>query len=108
MPLTLILTPHGRLLLEDRADADPLVHDVAERLTNAFARGHGHGLAQLGAAEVQTPMPAVFAYWREFASRYIIAVRTAFTLDRRRALPPIPPPPRADLDPLVLASPAMT
>jgi non-specific serine/threonine protein kinase len=65
--LTLILTPHGRLLLEDRPDADPVVHEFAERLTHAFERGHGHGLVQLGAAEVQTPMPAVFAYWREFA-----------------------------------------
>src|SRR5262245_24982876 len=108
MPPTLILTPHGRLLLEDRPDADPLVHDLAERLSHAFERGHGHGLLQLGAGEVQTPMPAVFAYWREFTSRYIIAVRTAFTLDGHRGLPPIPAPPRADLDPLVLASPAMT
>jgi hypothetical protein len=107
--LTLILTPHGRLLLEDRPDADaPLAHDLADRLIRAFVRGDGHGLLQLGAAEVQTAMPGVFAYWREFASRYIIAVRTAFTLDARSALPPIPAPPQADLDPLVLGSPAMT
>src|SRR5689334_3248233 len=99
--LTLILTPHGRLLLEDRPDADPVAQELAERLRHAFAQGHGHGLLQLGAAEVQTPMSAVFAYWREFASRYIIAVRTAFTLNGHRALPPIPAPPHADLDPLV-------
>src|SRR5690349_143981 len=101
--LTLILTPHGRLLLEDRPDADPLIHELAERLSHAFSQGQGHGLLQLGAAEVQTAMPPVFAYWREFASRYIIAVRTACTLDGRRSLPPIPVPTRADLDPLVLA-----
>jgi len=107
--LTLILTPHGRLLLEDRPDGDtPLAKDLAERLIRAFASGNGHALLQLGAAEVQTSMPAAFAYWREFASRYVIAVRTAFTLDGRSGLPPIPPPSRSDLDPLVLASPAMT
>ena len=107
--LTLTLTPHGRLLLEDRADADsPLTQDLGDRLIPAFARGDGHGLLQLGAAEVQTPMPAVFAYWREFASLYSIAVRTAVTLDGHSALPPIPPPFSGDLDPLVLASPAMT
>jgi non-specific serine/threonine protein kinase len=107
--LTLILTPHGRLLLEEQPAAEtPVTHDLAERLIPAFARGDGHGLLQLGAAEVQTAMPAVFAYWREFASRYIIAVRTAFTLDGRSGLPPIPAPSHADLDPLVLASPAMT
>ena len=107
--LTLILTPHGRLLLDDRPDADAsLAHDLGERLIRAFARGDGHGLLQLGAAEVQTAMPATFAYWREFASRYIVAVRTAVTLDGQSALPPIPAPSRGDLDPLVLASPAMT
>src|SRR5262245_24900124 len=52
-------------------------------------------------------MPPVFAYWREFSSRYIVAIRTVRSVDGTRTPPAIPPPPRADLDPLVLASPAM-
>ena len=99
-----ILTPHGRLLLHPTDDPDSsLASDLAERLTTAFDRGQGHGLLQLGAAEVQTAMPAVFAYWREFASRYVVAVRTHASLP-----PSIPPPPGAELQPLVLASPVMT
>jgi superfamily II DNA or RNA helicase len=104
-----ILTPHGRLLLEDaESPGFSLATDFAERLAEAFGRGHGHGLLQLGAAEVETAIPAVFAYWREFASRYVVAVRTLPTSDGGRTIPSIPPPTPADLDPIVLASPAMT
>jgi len=39
---------------------------VSERLQRAFARGHGHGLLQLGAGEVKTQLPTLFVYWREF------------------------------------------
>ncbi len=99
-----ILTPHGRLLLDQAVDSDSVVApELAQRLANAFARGPGHGLLQLGAAEVQTAMPAVFAYWREFASRYVVAVRTLPTLP-----PSIPAPPETELQPLVLAPPVMT
>jgi non-specific serine/threonine protein kinase len=102
--LALILTPHGRLLLDQTIDSSSTLEpDLAQRLTDAFSRGPGHGLLQLGAAEIQTPLPAVFAYWREFASRYVIAVRTLPTLPSS-----IPPPPESELQPLVLAPPVMT
>ena len=95
-------------MLEGTGDSDTsLASDLAERLLAVFSRGHGHGLLQLGAAEIQTAMPPVFAYWREFSSRYIVAIRTVTSVDGNRTPPAIPPPPRADLDPLVLASPAM-
>ncbi len=106
--LELILTPHGNLVLEnsERPDVSPAA-DLEKRLSEAFAKGAGHGLLQMGAAEVQTPMPATFAYWREFASRYVIAVRTVANINGGRSLPPVPAPTPAELDPLVLASPAM-
>src|SRR5207302_2428067 len=69
-------TPHGRLLLESSEDAAPLSPDLAERIHEAFTRGHGHGLLQLGAAEINTAMPPVFTYWREFGARYVTAVCT--------------------------------
>src|SRR5947207_1250339 len=81
--LSLILTPHGRLVLEETDDAAPLAEDLAQRLEGAFAEGTGHGLLQLGAAEVQTALPPVFVYWREFSSRYIIALRTLAELPPR-------------------------
>src|SRR5215471_14523654 len=99
--LSLILTPHGRLLLEESDDATPLPEEVAQRLESAFAQGAGHGLLQLGAAEVQTSLPPVFVYWREFSSRYIVALRTL------GELPPKPPPVPEDVFTLASSAPMM-
>jgi non-specific serine/threonine protein kinase len=103
-----VLTPHGRLLLAQVEDAPPLSPDLAERLQEAFRRGHGHGLLQLGAAEVQTAMPPVFMYWREFSGRYVVALCALPDVEAGRALPPIPPPARGDLDLFASAAPSMT
>ena len=103
-----ILTPQGRLLLENRDDALRIEPDLADRLKDAFSRGPGHGLLHLGAVEVQTVMPAVFMYWREFSSSYLVAVRTLPNLEGARVVPPIAPPPHADLAALAFAAPAMT
>ena len=73
---SLVLTPHGHLRLAASPDAQPLSEDLQQRLT-AFDRGTGHGLLQLGGGEVATALPAVFAYWREFAVRYVTAVCTS-------------------------------
>jgi non-specific serine/threonine protein kinase len=63
---------------------------------------------QLGAAEVQTAMPPVFLYWREFSGRYVVALCALPDVEAGRALPPIPPPGRADLDSFASAAPSMT
>jgi non-specific serine/threonine protein kinase len=64
----LALTPHGRLVLFEDPDAPPLDAELAQRLRNAFERGSGHGLLQLGAAEAGAALPPVFSYWREFGA----------------------------------------
>jgi non-specific serine/threonine protein kinase len=104
---TLAVTPHGHLILTGADDAAPLAADAAARIQEAFARGAGDGLLQLGAAEVTTPLPPVFAYWREVAARYVTAV-TGTPVDAGAALPPLDPPEAAALDPLVAAAPPMT
>ena len=71
MPAVLRLTPQGHLILDDDPDAPPVADETAARLRDAFAGGGAHGLLQLGAAEVTTPLPAAFAYWRDFAARYV-------------------------------------
>src|SRR5437879_13696353 len=71
-----ILTPHGRLLLAEENGAPLLDPDLARRLRDAFLRGPGHGLLQLGAGEVGTALPSAFSYWREFGARYVIALCT--------------------------------
>src|SRR5207249_2498834 len=62
--LTPVLTPHGHLLLAQADDTPELLEALSERLQRAFARGHGHGLLQLGAGEVKTELPSPFVYWR--------------------------------------------
>ena len=69
-----VLSPHGRLLLAPGEEPIALAPDLERRVLAAFARGSGHGLLELGAAEVATVLPPAFAYWREFAARYVTAL----------------------------------
>lgn len=107
-----VLTPNGRVLLADADDASAIAPDLSHRLEESFKRGHGHGLLQLGAAEVGTVLPPVFGYWREFGARYVTAVCTLpdsnSDTGEGRALPDIPPLPREELESLALATPPMT
>ncbi len=66
-----LVTPHGRLLVAPAPDAPALDAALRLRLEKAFERGEGHGLLQLGAGEVGVALPPLFAYWREFAARYV-------------------------------------
>jgi non-specific serine/threonine protein kinase len=110
--LALVLTPHGRLLLAQEDDALELDAEVAQRLQATFARGAGHGLLQLGASEVGTPLPAVFSYWREFAARYVTALCTQSDLSADVLVPKttgaVAPPPDVELEWLVMGAPLMT
>ena len=103
--LTPCLTPHGRLLLAPADEAAELEPAFAHRLVDAFARGAGHGLLQLGAAEVGHVLPPVFAYWREFSARYVTTLCTRPDIEER--LNAILPPSEEDLQGLALAAPAM-
>jgi len=45
-----------------------------DRLAAAFVRDAGYGLLQLGAREVGCALPPTFAWWRDFAARYVTAL----------------------------------
>ena len=102
------LTPHGRLHLAAAEDAAALPEDVGERLREAFDRGAGHGLLQLGAGEVGTALPAVFSYWRELGSLFVTALCTTPEAEGESGRAPSPPPPREELGALAAAAPPMT
>ncbi|MBC7951309.1 MAG: DEAD/DEAH box helicase [Rhodospirillaceae bacterium] len=84
------LTPNGHLLLEC-GDG---------RLAAAFARGSGHGLLHLGAAELGQSLPPTLVWWRDFAQFYVSGLC-------HRASPLVPPPSDAELASLVLTAPMM-
>ena len=102
------LTPQGRLTLVPVTDAPQLDAELAERLRNAFARGSGHGLLQLGADEAGTALPPVFSYWREFGAWYVTALCTHPDTEAPPQKVRVPPPSNAELDGLVLSAPPMT
>jgi non-specific serine/threonine protein kinase len=103
-----ILTPHGRLILGQVDEGPSLDLGLVQRLKDAFARGSGHGLLQLGAGEVGVVLPSVFSYWRELGTRYVTALCTLPDLATNPSKPHLPAPPPGELDPLALASPPMT
>jgi len=86
--------------------------NVAERLGQAFERGTGEGLLQLGAGEVATPLPPTFGYWRDFSTRFVTALcarpDAAAAPASAVAATGLPPPPEAEIDAIVVAAPPMT
>lgn len=69
--LFLVLTPHDSLRIDRGEDESPLADELAERLEKNFARGSGHGLLHLGAAEAGTSLPPELMWWRDFAMRFV-------------------------------------
>ena len=103
--LTPALTPHGCLSVATAEDAPSLDAALASRIEDAFGRGAGYGLLQLGGAEIGAVLPPAFAYWREVGARYVTAICTHPEADDRRL--GIPPPPDHELEELVAAAPVM-
>src|SRR3974377_1862872 len=103
---SLTLTPRGHLLFTDTDDAVQPSAALWSRLESAFARGSGHGLLELGAAQVGTALPADFGYWRNFAARMVTAICTHPDLDGQQAL--IAAPPLTELEALAENAPPMT
>jgi hypothetical protein len=66
-----VLTPQRHLVFAPAVEVHTLPDNLLDRLESAFERGVGHWLLELGIREVGTALPADFAYWRDFAGRYV-------------------------------------
>lgn len=107
--LGLRLTPHGRLSVESTVDAPELDPRTAARVTDAFGRGSGHGLLQLGAGEVGQILPPTFTWWRNFAAGYVTSLCLyAGGSDVALSPPNVPAPSAAELVALALTAPMMS
>jgi len=104
MTFAVQLTPKGHLQFGAEPDAPLLSEALADRLAAAFARGTGHGLLHLGAAEVTTALPPLWAFWRDFAARFVTAL-TATPEDGEIA---VAAPDALALETLCLDAPPMT
>ncbi|MFA5627324.1 MAG: DEAD/DEAH box helicase [Thiohalomonadaceae bacterium] len=104
MNIALYLSPRGHLLSGTETDAPPLAEALTDRLAAAFAQGAGHGLLHLGAAEVTTALPPLWAFWRDFAAHFVTAL-TAIPEDGEVA---VAAPDALTLETLCLDAPPMT
>ena len=105
--LALALTPHARLLAVDDDDAGPsLDAATVTRLREAFGRGTGAGLLALG-GDIGTALPPLFGWWRDFAMRYVTALRTVSAGDDHITVPPIAAPDDDTLATIALGRPVM-
>jgi superfamily II DNA or RNA helicase len=105
--LTLTLSPHGRLVLAHEEGAPSLEAGLARRVRDAFDRGPGHGLLQLGADEAGTALPPVFSYWREFGARYVTLLCTQPDVEVAQEKARVPAPSEQELSWMALAVPPM-
>ena len=103
---SLALTPRGHLLFTAADGTFQPPEGLSRRLESAFGRGSGHGLLELGAAQVGTALPADFSYWRDFAARLVTAICTHPDLDAHHA--PIAAPLLTELEALAETAPPMT
>ena len=106
--LSLGLTPHGRLVLNEDPDAPPIASGLADRLRAAFERGSGHGLLLLGLDEAGTALAPVASFWRELGARYVTALCTQQNQENGQRKVNIAPPPNEELERVALAAPPMT
>ncbi|WP_297455735.1 DEAD/DEAH box helicase [Ferrovum sp.] len=104
MTFSVQLTPKGHFQVGAEPDAPTLSDALADRLATAFARGTGYGLLHLGAAEVTTALPPLWAFWRDFAVRFVTAL-TATPEDGEIA---VAAPDALALETLCLDAPPMT
>ncbi|MFL5301422.1 MAG: ATP-dependent helicase, partial [Anaeromyxobacteraceae bacterium] len=108
-PPSLALTPTGHLALRpaEPGEAPALEPAVARRIEAAFARGEGHGLLHLGAAEARTALPPALAFWRDFGRRFVEALCATPALEEERERAEVPAR-EADLERHAAAAPPFT
>jgi len=104
--LVLALTPAGALAAREVPDADPVDSATSERIQAALARGAGHGLLLLGAAEVDTRLPPSIAFWRDLGRAFVARLCAQPDLEATRKRLNIPFP-EADIAALVAGAPPM-
>ena len=103
----LALTPGGKLRLEHPAGdgcwVDP---STLKRIVGAFERGPGHGVFQLGAAEVAAALPPTLAFWRDFGRLFVTKLCGLADLEEKRETFTVPVP-REELSRLAATAPPM-
>ena len=109
MPIpTLALAPSGRVVyLPDGGEGPALPEEVAARIGEAFHEGTAAGLLHLAAAELTTPLPPAFAFWRDFSRRCLTRLCQIAGAESEALDTAAPPPSREEFLRIVEASPPL-
>ncbi len=94
--LDLALAPSGQLRLAASDAAIALEPARLVRLTEAFERGTGEGLVQLGGAELEGDLPPALGWFRDFGRSFLTALCALPDLDVKGAITTAPPSPDFD------------
>lgn len=92
----LALSPSGRLRFSASETAIDVEPARLARLTQAFERGSGDGLMQLGGAELEGDLPPALGWFREFGHLFFTALCALPDLDTPGAVSAAPPSPDFD------------
>ncbi len=104
---TLALNPAGHLIFHTPFDNPSLFsEDVTKRIRDAFANQSAEGLLHLGTLELETPLPPLLSFWRDFARNYLTGLCQAAGF-AQSTLPSVPPPSREALEQIANACPPM-
>jgi hypothetical protein len=111
MPVvTLAITPSGQVVfLPDGGDGPALPDEVAARIADAFQEGADAGLLHLATAELATPLPPAFAFWRDFSRRCLTRLCRIAGVESEEEPPDTatPPPSPEEFLRIVEASPPL-
>lgn len=104
----LYLTPHGQLRTENVEAPSPWTDAAAaRRVAEAFGESPARGLLHLATRELNTVLPPVATWCREFGRQYLTQLCHTPDLEQARQLQPLPPPSEAELAALVEAAPPL-
>lgn len=109
MPVvTLAIAPSGQVVfLPDGGDGPALPDEVAARIGEAFHEGTAAGLLHLATAELATPLPPAFAFWRDFSRRCLTRLCQIAGSESEETMPAVPPPSRNEFLRIVETSPPL-
>jgi superfamily II DNA or RNA helicase len=97
-PLRVVVTPSGALVVDTEpprqaAAADGLSALARARVGEAFARGPGHGMLDLGTTELDSALSPPLAFLREIGRTFITRLCAVPELEERRARVEVTCPP---------------
>ncbi len=102
--LSISLSPQGHVHVDASVGSD--VTSSVTQIARHFARGDGHGVFRLGAAEPETPLPGVLGFWRDVGRAFVVRLCATEDLETLRAKVHVEIPPD-ELAALAAASPPM-